>query len=83
MPKCPKCGVDINTLALAETKEREYNVTYDEKSEELKFEETEEWHGNPTGYLIKQEWICPTCNKVAFDNEREATSFLSERRKKK
>jgi len=82
MPKCPKCGADIAALILVETKEREYNVTYDEESEELGFEETEEWRGNPTGTVIKQEWNCGVCKKVIFDNEGDAKAFLSDLRVK-
>lgn len=82
MPKCPKCGENIDALTLAETKEKEYNVTYDDESEELDFEETEEWHGNPTGTVIKQEWSCGVCKKVLFDNEPDAKTFLSNPREK-
>lgn len=77
MPKCPKCGEDIDSLILAETREREFKVTYDEGSEELIFADTEEWRGNPTGNVIEQYWHCPLCNEVIFDNEAEAKEFLS------
>jgi len=82
MPKCPKCGEDIDSLKLVETKETEYDVSYDEEGEALDFNQTEEWHGNPTGSVIKEEYFCPLCKTVIFDNGDAAKTFLSGIREK-
>ena len=78
MPKCPKCGDDnIDHLILLETKQNEYKATYDAEAETLEFENTEEWRGNPTGEVEKEEYSCPKCKQVIFTNEADAKSFLS------
>ena len=76
MAKCPKCNGDIDHLILLETKENEYNATYDEEAETLEFENTEEWRGNPTGNVLKEEYCCPKCHATLFTNEADAKSFL-------
>lgn len=82
MPKCPKCGEIIDSLTMLETKETEFTVTYDEEMEDLDFIQIEEWYGNPTGNVTKEEYSCPVCKKVIFNNASDAKAFLSEIREK-
>ena len=77
MPKCSKCGDDIDHLILLETKQNEYKATYDAEAETLAFENTEEWRGNPTGEVEKQEFSCPKCHVTLFTDEEAAKAFFS------
>ena len=77
MPKCPKCDGDIDHLILLETKENEYEATYDAEGETLEFKNTEEWTGNPTGKVLKEEYSCPKCHVTLFTDEEAAKAFFS------
>ena len=81
MASCPNCKKTISSLKLLETKEQEYDVTYDEEAETLEVESCEEWHGNQLGSIIKQVYSCPECYDPLFNDEQEAKAFFKESEK--
>jgi len=69
MPKCPKCGNEIDEL-----------INYSKGWEKHRF-----WidsQGYPQYEMDEfipdegNEWECPECNEVLFTDEEEATKFL-------
>ena len=68
MPKCPKCGKEINKL---------YNIQLGEMCWEM--DEDGEYENRVDLFVQHDEtnfWECPECNERLFDNEEEAINFL-------
>ncbi len=72
MPKCPKCNEEITLLRWSENAVRfgtyfgknQHNITYDVSSVES--------NGN-------DEFSCPECDEVLFNEEEKAEEFLNEK----
>jgi DNA-directed RNA polymerase subunit RPC12/RpoP len=65
MPKCPKCGKEIDTLVNVQS--GEHRFVFDGEDYE------------PDGFFTDDgtnEWQCPDCNYPLFFGEGEATKFL-------
>ncbi len=79
MPKCPKCGKEIDHLRAVETVEVDLIATYDEENEELELEtaDAEYWHGNPIGEQVSLVFSCPQCERDLFYSEEAAKDFLA------
>ena len=67
MPRCPKCGKEIT-----------YLINFSEVVEQYKF-----CPRDPVKYVFIDKWgsgvneyVCPECEAVLFDNERDAEKFL-------
>jgi len=70
MPKCPKCGEDID-----------YLINYCKKPACFIFEVNEK--GYPAYSLeseaenyVDEEYVCPECDEVLFTDEQDAIKFL-------
>ena len=77
MPKCPKCKSEIDHLICSETRTDDFKATYDVGMDEFDYENVEEWRGNPTGTMEKQEFSCPKCHVTLFTDEEAAKAFFS------
>lgn len=69
MPKCPKCGEEIDSLVATYIREASRTVKADDIDtiEGLNFAPSGEYY----------EWACPKClEKIAFDDKWEAEAFL-------
>jgi len=80
MPKCPKCGEEINELKYVADEIHEYafyldNTMPDKAPDKARYEETDMWTGD------WQVWKCPLCDAELFHNEQEAIEFLKPKAK--
>jgi hypothetical protein len=70
MPKCPKCGKEINCLIVHALDWEEYEVRLDEKGE-LEWVPLDGWASD-----FAPIYLCPECNGLLFVSEKDATGFL-------
>ena len=70
MPKCPKCGEEIETLIAWIPKEDRCNVSLNHDNT-LDYESTDIIEGKGA-----TEYACPLCNEVIFRNDIDAENFL-------
>lgn len=66
MPKCPKCGTEIEYLNNWESGEMGYKLFPNGDYEGMEF--TTDGGTN--------EYVCPECKKTLFTNETDALEFL-------
>lgn len=70
MPKCPKCGREINALLNIVTGTMEYELSLDVQGDEqysrMDFENDNEIN----------DFVCTLCQKVLFVDDEEAIEFL-------
>jgi ribosomal protein S27AE len=69
MPKCPKCGKDIDTLLLQGKQVQTFRVSLGEDG--LVYL----WIDASDG-LEDEEYACPECGETLFTNDIDATDFL-------
>lgn len=69
MPKCPKCGKEIDYLKHWQQSSVSYEFTLDDEGYP-NYDRDEIVGGEDS------EWDCPECNEELFNNEEEATEFL-------
>ena len=67
MPKCPKCGKEIDHL-------RSFLPIYDLTVDENGKKHYEFIEDSPVA--IKEHYTCPECRTVLFTDEEEAVKFL-------
>ena len=72
MPKCPRCGEEIDCLINISEAIQEYVFTLDSEGF-ARYEQTDEWGGD------WNVWECPECREELFYNEKDATKFLNGR----
>jgi predicted RNA-binding Zn-ribbon protein involved in translation (DUF1610 family) len=72
MPKCPKCGEEIDRLYY---KVVDYGVVWVKENGELDWELTSEIYGDEQKSAYDFE--CPKCHSIIFDDEDEAVEFLT------
>lgn len=71
MPKCPKCGVEIDFLRDFSPMWAEYKLSVDDEGENY------EWADNTISMdTVNHEYECPECNKVLFEDYDKAVEFL-------
>jgi len=71
MPKCPKCGKEINSLDIVSTENGILRIGEDGNVEI-------EWASDYGPENIKYEAYCPECGEKIFDDIDEAIAFLEE-----
>ena len=72
MPKCPKCGAEINQLICYVSNVTEVDAfTLDEKGEPF-YDKIDEIYDESSDI----EFTCPVCDKPLFHKEEEAIRFL-------
>jgi len=59
-----------------ETVTNDYKATYYPETDDFDYENMEEWRGNPTGKVEKQEFTCPKCHATLFTNEEDSKDFF-------
>ncbi|MBW2569708.1 MAG: hypothetical protein JRE47_10160 [Deltaproteobacteria bacterium] len=69
MPKCPKCGREIDALKNVEDGSMEYKLALDIAGD-MHYEQMEF-----SGY-DNEEFLCPKCEAVLFTDPDEAIEFL-------
>jgi predicted RNA-binding Zn-ribbon protein involved in translation (DUF1610 family) len=74
MPKCPKCGKEINELHLYGKQTQLYRVWFDKG--DLHYE----W-ADSSSDMESEEYLCPECGETLFTSEEEATEFLKPKAK--
>jgi predicted RNA-binding Zn-ribbon protein involved in translation (DUF1610 family) len=72
MPKCPKCGEEIDRLYY---KVVDYGTVWLKENGELDWELASETYGDEQKSAC--EFKCPKCHAVIFDDEDEAVEFLT------
>jgi predicted RNA-binding Zn-ribbon protein involved in translation (DUF1610 family) len=74
MPKCPKCGKEIDYLNYVESGEMvwRFSVLKLNRKIEENWEQDEFYSDGSGGYFE-----CPECGETLFNNEDEAKKFLS------
>lgn len=71
MPKCPKCGTEINSLKVILKESGELTIVdgapvYD-------------WYADIYGSaVVEASFICPECEEELFSDDKEAEAFLQE-----
>jgi DNA-directed RNA polymerase subunit RPC12/RpoP len=73
MPKCPRCGKEINELYLYGKQIQLFRVWFDEDLQH-------EWV-NASSDMESKEYDCPECGETLFTSEEEATEFLKPKAK--
>ena len=71
MPRCPKCGKEIDHLRDFSAIWQEYNLTVD-KDGVMHYE----FIDASLPVDIDDEYQCPECSEVLFNDEEEAVKFL-------
>jgi len=71
MPRCPKCGKEIDHLKDFSPVWQEYKMTIDENGNAHY-----EFVDNSTPMDTGDEYECPECEEVLFRDEEEAVRFL-------
>jgi len=70
MPKCPKCGAEINYLVYSSIYKEEAFFSINEYGD-TEYERLEEIEYMPDSY-----YRCPKCGETLFLDEEEAEKFL-------
>jgi hypothetical protein len=71
MPKCPKCGREINSLLLRAKQMHDFRVYEYEGGLEYF------WIGaSSDDDLENEEYYCPKCGAILFTNDIDALNFL-------
>jgi len=71
MPKCPKCGKEIDYLRDFSPVWQEYKLTIDKNGDA-----DYEFVDNTTSMDFGDIYECPECGEVLFTDEEEAVKFL-------
>jgi len=71
MPKCPKCGAEIDYLIAYTTNVAEEDIFRVDKSGGVEYDEVgfDYWDTSTT-------FSCPECEKILFRREEDAKKFL-------
>ena len=69
MPKCPKCGAEVDCLINIQDVWEEFRFWIDEDGD-VNYEDMDSWDGD------LNEFKCPSCSEVLFEDEGEAEAFL-------
>jgi len=77
MPKCPKCGEEIDYLI------GYYRYESSNFLHMIDGEPERTFRDEATYLEGEDEYECPLCEKVLFDNEEDALEFLREKRKRR
>lgn len=70
--KCPKCGREIDTLQNFQAGTMEYELKIDKDDDE----EYTKMDFEPEGNDSDNDFMCPRCYEVLFNNEEDAIAFL-------
>ena len=71
MPKCPKCGKEIDHLVDFSPVWQEYEMTIS-KNGDAQYDLIDD--SIPMG--TDDEYVCPECSEVLFTSEEDAINFL-------
>jgi uncharacterized C2H2 Zn-finger protein len=78
MPKCPKCGKEINELINWRRELSEYHIYFARKEDEHpiweRFDVIEDEDEDSN-----EEYECPLCRTVLFRNYKDAIAFLKQK----
>lgn len=74
MPKCPKCGQEIDKLYRYRPSNIDVIIGIDESGEVVMSASDQFQMKEPDEY----EYICPKCDETVTQNEEEAIRFLKE-----
>jgi len=72
MPKCPKCGKEIDYLWNYSAVWEEYKLTIGRDG----YEQYEFIDDSAPVDGIDDEYVCPECHEVLFTDEEDAVNFL-------
>jgi hypothetical protein len=70
MPKCPKCGKEINFLKSYVYSRDEFNFVIDNDGT-FDYDYVDNWD-----CVIDREFCCPECEEILFTDEEDARDFL-------
>ena len=73
MPKCPKCGEEIDHLNLKSIDGGEMSLSEDGEDGEFQIDWNSDIYGEET---LDTSASCPECGEKLFDDYEEASDFL-------